>query len=361
MTDPDFYPINPDEELNPDSSPGQLFVNRKSRFLQLGEDEGLPTPGAVEADGTATPLRASQSFVTDVDGAGNPITFALTSGDTYTCTSRFMGLFNYFGGATLGLSLRRLSRGYTGPLIRVRRDSDDDELEIGYNSSGFLDTETLASFVPSGDGFVTRWYNQALAGTFFEEGDDAGTPKPPRIVSSGSIISDGATRPYPAIEFPGTRWLVGDNFSADKDFSTYVICSFDILGGIQHGIYDNSLASPFGDGYGMIVNSLGNAVAWQQDVSKSVFSAVSVINQQKQISYTGDSSDLQKLYLDASLVDTQTSTPGSRNAAAQTTIGKDASGGFLNGKMQELIAYDIARDANAYAIATLQNEFYQIY
>ncbi len=42
----------------------------------------------------------------------------------------FRGLFDEYGGAAAAYSLRRLGSAYSGPLVRVRRDSDDAELDF---------------------------------------------------------------------------------------------------------------------------------------------------------------------------------------------------------------------------------------
>lgn len=52
--------------------------------------------------------------------------------------------------ANAAYSLRKLDSSYAGSAIRVRRDFDDTEQDIGFNGSGNLDTSTLESFVPSG-------------------------------------------------------------------------------------------------------------------------------------------------------------------------------------------------------------------
>lgn len=57
-------------------------------------------------------------------------------------------------------SMRRTLSSYSGPLIRLRRDSDDDELDIGADGE-HLDTATAADFLNGADGFITAWYDQS--------------------------------------------------------------------------------------------------------------------------------------------------------------------------------------------------------
>lgn len=70
-------------------------------------------------------------------------------------------LLNTYTGSAVAYSLRNLSSTYTGPLIRVRRASDNAELDIYGNYTGSLDTSALLAFVGSSSGYVTTWYDQS--------------------------------------------------------------------------------------------------------------------------------------------------------------------------------------------------------
>ena len=71
----------------------------------------------------------------------------------------FEGFLNKFSGASLGLSLDKLDINYTGSAIKVRRSSNNDELDIGFVNNK-LDTASLLDFVGSGNAFVTIIYDQ---------------------------------------------------------------------------------------------------------------------------------------------------------------------------------------------------------
>ena len=69
-----------------------------------------------------------------------------------------------FPSMQLGHGVLKLRWAYTGPCIRVRRDSDNAEANIGWRGQ-WLDTAALLAFVGVGNsGFVTRIYNQSLVG-----------------------------------------------------------------------------------------------------------------------------------------------------------------------------------------------------
>jgi hypothetical protein len=70
------------------------------------------------------------------------------------------------------------------PILRVRRSSDNGQLDIGYLSSGMLDTVTLKNFAGSGSGYVSVWYDQSGNSRDALQGN---TTVQPRIVNSGVL------------------------------------------------------------------------------------------------------------------------------------------------------------------------------
>jgi hypothetical protein len=57
-------------------------------------------------------------------------------------------------------SWRRLLRRYTGPLVRIRRSSDNAEADFGAGSA-LVSWPSVASFVGSGSGATAKWYDQS--------------------------------------------------------------------------------------------------------------------------------------------------------------------------------------------------------
>jgi hypothetical protein len=93
-------------------------------------------------------------------------------------------LLDTYTGAAAAYSLRKLRTTYTGPAIRVRRSSDNTEQNIGFDVSGNLDTTSLSSFVGSGNGFVTTWYDQGGNGS---DATQTNASSQPQIVLSGVL------------------------------------------------------------------------------------------------------------------------------------------------------------------------------
>jgi hypothetical protein len=98
----------------------------------------------------------------------------------------FEGMLNLFPNASLGLSLDKLDKNYTGSAIKVRRSSNNDELDIGFVNNE-LDTASLLDFVGSGNGFVTIIYDQVGSNNMTQTTANLQG----QIVSNGSVILKG--------------------------------------------------------------------------------------------------------------------------------------------------------------------------
>jgi hypothetical protein len=108
--------------------------------------------------------------------------------------------------STAAYSLRKLRNAYAGSAIRVRRSSNNAELDIGFTASGDLDTAALLAFVGGGNGFVRTWYDQSGNGRNATQ-TTAGSQ--PQIVSNGTIEMQNGR---PALRFNGTGILNTPSF-----------------------------------------------------------------------------------------------------------------------------------------------------
>jgi len=101
--------------------------------------------------------------------------------------------------------MRRLLSAYPGALIRVRRSSDDTELDIYPLADGSLDTVTLLAFVGAGDGFVRIVYGQDGGVNLV----NTSASEQMLIVSGGVLVVDGDG--YPAMRNPSTKWIQSES------------------------------------------------------------------------------------------------------------------------------------------------------
>jgi len=96
--------------------------------------------------------------------------------------------------ATVAYSLRKLNSSYNGPLLTIRRDSDNAETNIGFYRYT-LDTQAISSFAGAGSAYVKVWYDQSGNGNNMQR---LTTTVQPLIYRSGSLITEGV---QPAIYF----------------------------------------------------------------------------------------------------------------------------------------------------------------
>ena len=146
--------------------------------------------------------------------------------------------------------LRSLTKTYNGPLIQVRRSSDNAVMNINA-INGVLDTLTLMNFCGSGNGFISKWYNQGISSS----GYDMIQPNiayQPQIVTNGVVET---TNGLPAVlgNRSNTLYLFSNNVASqfnsteftfntvsklvDEDYQSLILGTTDPQnnGGLQMG------------------------------------------------------------------------------------------------------------------------------
>jgi hypothetical protein len=127
----------------------------------------------------------------------------------------------YYGKIKTAFSIRKVFASYNGACLRVRRSSDNTELNIGFFNNE-LDIITLLNFVGSGDGFVTTWYDQSGGNLHLTQ---TNTTAQPVIVSGGTLVNVNGKV---AIDFDG----INDGLFSTGTISNYnsenvhIICVF---------------------------------------------------------------------------------------------------------------------------------------
>lgn len=113
---------------------------------------------------------------------------------SWTITGRqagSLGLLDQYSGAAAAYSLRQLTLYYTGPVVRVRNDSNtEQDFTAAQVTNG-----TLTTFCGAGNGFVRTWYDQSGNG---RNATQVTTTKQPLLVSSGTVVLEGTK---PALSF----------------------------------------------------------------------------------------------------------------------------------------------------------------
>jgi len=140
-------------------------------------------------------------------------------------------LLNQYPGALAAYSLRKVRKEYTGPVIRVRRSSDNTEQDIGFTFSkegSRLDQNALLAFVGSADGFVTRWYDQS--GNGVDQIKTVANQQPQIVIGGSTYTSNGKL----ALYFNGSMEMN----SVINIFPTSVVGEWSSFGVIHPLIYD---------------------------------------------------------------------------------------------------------------------------
>ena len=113
------------------------------------------------------------------------------------------GLLATYSGAAAAYSVRQLAD--TAVIaMTVRRDSDDEEQNFGFDENGDLDTAGIASFCGSANGYVSQWWDQSTNGNHASQGTAADQPKV-YDASSGLLTENG--KPY--INFQSSQMTTG--------------------------------------------------------------------------------------------------------------------------------------------------------
>jgi hypothetical protein len=85
---------------------------------------------------------------------------------------------------------RRINPQYTGPIIRVRRASDNAEVDIGVTGEGVVDTAAISAHIGTSRGFIVRVYDQVYSTDLVPTG--AVSTQFPISDASGALFTVGS-------------------------------------------------------------------------------------------------------------------------------------------------------------------------
>ena len=274
---------------------------------------------------------------------GNTVVMATEAHDT----SSYL-LLNSYSGAEAAYSLRKIDKDYTGSCIRIRRDSDDTETDIGFDSSGVLHTSDIASFVGSGNtGYLVKWYDQSG-----NSADMTATASQfqPKIYASNAVP---ALNGKPAVDFGITPYgkLYGETNSISIDaISMFVVCSG------PHHSWDHVFGSGtnfnlynYGDGK---FGSRYNGTHYSQNTDDN--------NQNLHALIAGSTHGGFRHYVNQTGQAAMATTLGNSTATGWG-MGAYSSGSGYPGKLQEIILWGSDQSGNQSNIESNQNSYYSIY
>jgi len=272
----------------------------------------------------------------------------------------FVGLLDLYPSAAAAYSLRKLRTAYTGSAIRVRR-TDLAESDIGFTSTGALDTASLLAFTGTGalnNGFVTTWYDQSGNGI---NGTQTVVANQPQIVSAGSIIN---TNSKPSLKFDGVNDFFDHTLNVNSGFSliSAVVKNDNNSSGID-GVYNftapsnrlmnNMMSNANGANWGLYINSFKNS-------GFNIFNTQSFIASYSDNLFTGTVTNY--LITNNNLTTITDSGRYAGDGTKRQYIGLDVSvAQAYFGTMQEIVVYNSDQYSNLNGFRNNINTFYSIF
>jgi hypothetical protein len=256
-------------------------------------------------------------------------------------------LLDNYPNAAAAYSLRKLDKDYTGSAIRVRRSNDNSEQNIGFTSSGDLDTASLKTFVGANSGFVTTFYNQAdSAGVFgTKNATNSTAAQQPRIVNAGTVERQNGK---PAIVFSSNSQSIAYTNTKSSSVDFYNVFNIESNTGIL-------FYSTTGDAYSYVWQINSSSSLYVRFGTPSLFiNAISRNPANRGQVYTFY--NIGQIL--TSIINANLSTAGVWDGVR---IGGYPSGFGYLGKFQEHIQYNTSNSSNRTGIQNNINAYYSIY
>jgi hypothetical protein len=271
-----------------------------------------------------------------------PINLGMVSADF------FVGLLDLYPNAAAAYSLRKLRSGYTGSAIEVRR-TNNDVADIGFTSTGELDTAALLAFTGTGaldNGFVTKWYDQS-GNTI--NATQTTLANQPQIVSNGSVILQGTKS---ALTFDGINDAFNGSPTTSGAYTNYAVLKTNSQTGFR-GIFTASqmmmlAVTEVSNKWGTYNISSINTQAANTDI-RETYNVIGMI------SNLGTSGNF---YRNGSGDGSYT---GSGSQYSNPAYIGGATNQRLSANIQEIIFWQINQSSNRTGIETNINDFYSIY
>ena len=252
-----------------------------------------------------------------------------------------LNLLDIFKGAISAHSIRKIRSSYSGACLRVRRSSDNTELDIEFDGSGNLNTSTLLAFVGAGDGYVTKWYDQSGSNNM----EQPVASRQLRIVSTGTLETlNGKPALYKADANSSMAASFGMTYSTPN--AIYSVLSFTAGAGESYIMNSPSFKGSFASG--QLTLNAGSSISFPHSpgiLTQGIYSftmngspmnsRVNFNNARGVYSNAGYHGNLSGLYLGAT--------------------------GSSQMKIQEVVAYDLDQDWNRTGITDNMNSYFSSY
>lgn len=292
--------------------------------------------------------------------------------EPYDAGFRFNGnpFIHSYEGCAAAYSVRTV--GFGGPLMRVRRNSDDEEVDVRGDVNGEIslsspiiggsENETLGEYIGTASGFCSIWYDQSNTGAFQNNAIQAADASQPMLVSGGSLITDANGKAR--LNFDGSNDLLAftDGYNIGN-LSSFLVSQSNVANQISIQLSlggdgtdpDRRWYAPFYNGGGFKFRYATDSypsgeISVGSDVNMHLFTAIA-----------GETQGNFTAFMDSDSL-------GSTTRATGITSDTVGIGGFattsalpFNGKVSEVFVFSSDQSPNRSAIEGNINSFYNIY
>jgi len=372
------YKADINELMKPLSEKG--FKGNLWGSVILNVEKEVETTPAVTPSNTPTPTitpSATANPTPTPSATANP-----TPTPTYTPSSTPLSylLDLYSTDVYNAHSLRLLSSSYVGDAIRVRRDLDQAETDIGFIGQD-LDIATLETFMSgSTRGYITTWYDQTGNGRDMEQATALGQAV---IYESGAVLVDGNGKAR--AKFNGNagnnnpNWYSNNSGIATANLAVFAVAERNTTSGVEFTLWTSSdpLLNNDATNKGTpilttelnnVADTLGTFNNWvsytgQVTVSQSPDSITEPFIGTYDRSGTTVTITSVSANVNVTNSGTQTwsSSPTGNNKQAMGLSGTIAGVNCWAGYIQEMVVYDQSKTTSASGIKTNMNSYYGIY
>ena len=237
--------------------------------------------------------------------------------------------------------------------MRVRRDSDDEERNIGFDSNGDLATADISEFCGTANGYVTRWYDQSTNGNHATQ---ITAESQPQIYNGTAVITENGK---PAVYQNGITTFRNTTLNSSvnqNNMALFAAGRWAAASPAYAAICDLLTLSQY---EGMCLAYLGDKYIYNNTQFGSHVS--NDFTQRLWSGYADNASSDVKFYRDG--VQQASTTPSSQahEIFAIGHVGHTIPSTKWNGYMNEIILFGTSTKADHSAIETNINDHFDIY
>jgi hypothetical protein len=264
--------------------------------------------------------------------------------------------------AAAAYSLRKVKDGYSGNAVRIRRSSDDAEVNVAFDSddkvstsssisvvSGSVSGTTLGDFISGTNAFVHTWYDQVGSNDITQ----TTAANQPKIAESGALLADG-------VDFDGSASYLDATsaLGATTTIGAFIVHKPDDTDENQY-LIDNRDATS--DGMRIMQRSDADGNYRFSMDSTNVNSASGSVTTNETLLTAIQSSTAATLFKNAAQQATAADDAISVTAAFRIGANRVSTGTYFDGTMKEIILFTSDQSDNRFKIESNINNYYGLY